>query len=267
MGDPETEKKPGKKEEENRQFEDAYKAVMSAQRRLEALSEQNKEYERFFAVNRISAVKELLDKEEMELDDFTDSGMMFIQHLMTIEFRVCFNTLDAIVLFLREEEKEKFRAKMSELMKGFEKVKASIDRYEELAKRVKREKTFEAFNRRPELPPAEKKDDLLEMLTGFIDKLPKNGDNAVEIPERLKERYVPFDFVALENELLRNTGSTVKGFGRGYKLAENQNLGVAVTFQACLLMEQEGRVTLSQGEGDVIIGPFVPAPETDDLGP
>lgn len=230
---------------------DPVKAIKDAQKKLGALSEHNKEYYRFLKIDRIKTVKDMLKKPDFSLDDFNDAGMIFVLHLMTIELQASINTLDLFVLGMDEEESKPIKQKVADIKEAFIEAKERIQRYEELRAKIKRKISYQKFNGTQGMPGQDENNDLLNIITDLIDELPINEE--IVVPERMKEKYIPFDMAALEKNILKNMGSTVKQIGSGIKTAETKSLGIAVTFQACLQLECEGKVCLEQLPGDVSV--------------
>lgn len=232
---------------------DPVKAVKDAQRKIELLLERNAEYYQFITIDRFKAVQDFIDKPEIELSDLNDSGMMFIIQLMMIDLNASVLSLDAFLLTVDAEEVAKIKPKVDDLKQKIVEVKQKLaDRREaeEDPKKWVRYTKWEGTNTPLEAQP---KDEVFGLISDLLEcSAPKD---AVMVPDSVRERYVPFDHAAIEKKVLGSPGLTVKQIGSGLKTAETPSLGIAVTFQACLQLENDGRVVLSQVEGDVSVSP------------
>jgi len=132
---------------------------------------------------------------------------------------------------MNEEESVKIKASIEDLKAALSNVQTKIRKYDKINDEFKRKISFEKFRLRPVLPEPNKKEELLDIITGFIDELPYNEE--IVVPEKMIERYVPFDIATLEKEILKSHNLTVKQIGCGLQIAETQALVVVVTFQSC----------------------------------
>jgi DNA-binding transcriptional ArsR family regulator len=260
---------------ENR-IEQALKAaddLNEAGQKLVSLMANTNEYDQYLAKDAKRNLERLFpSKKEATKKAFAGAGRVFHLEALRINNKVCYANLDMILSFLSEED----LAKVKEIVEGAKRrsekamktLAEGIRKAEELYKEIQERESLEQDNiDEPLLFGYDCDDGLKDTILGFMHENTFSGEACLGLPEDIMKYHESLDHEAVQEHLLQEAldhQTTIKEVAGEKMFTDDSRLSVAITFQAGLFLEKDGKITLSQGDGDVIIGPYAPAPDADD---
>jgi hypothetical protein len=239
--------------EVEREAKNHIKAVEAAQKKLKKLIDMDKKYLQFYFRDAKDHIRKSMQSKEFSGTEFNETGYLLLIGIANLEVKVSWNKLRLFIVGLKPEVADKIKGKISDLESAYDRAMKKYHNKKNSSKDARKVDYEEHIGgREKDLFGSE--DELLGLVNSLFDEIPTNQD--VEAPEEVSNRYVPFDFDRLEKDICgksADSAQSIKSLGGGLELAESREIGITVVFQACLQLENDGRVALDQGEGDVLV--------------
>ncbi len=239
----------------------ANESIVRAENKLHRISEEYEAYQKFKGQDLDAVMQEILALREVSRENLFDMGLLLYLKALRLK-------LDSLRLMADLED-----------MKQIDNAEAALNEIEDFYRKLEQELAGQRVQQIehqgtsseqliPEFPEYEKQPEfdisgmdnpkLFRTIIGLFGQMEFGGGKVnVEIPQELLELTETIDMQGLEEQILarireqKNKPATVRQLARGFLFRDNARFTLVLAFLACLFLENQGKVELEQGEGDI----------------